>query len=257
MKLLIVRGVKMSVRDRIIAGLDVDDSRKLKELVVELGEEVSMFKIGLGLSTVYGAPGIIKLIQAHGNDVFFDGKFADTPAIVEKAVAGLTDLKVRMISVSCLGGMKMMNVAKKTACRKAKYVSERPVMLGATILSSLNRRDLADFGFSMSKITVRDVAVRLAIMAREAGLDGVVTSPQDILGIRNACGPDFKILAQMVRPDWAEPENSERVALTPSQAIEAGADWVVVGRPVYDPPKQIGTSLEAIRSIAREISDVL
>ena len=188
-------------------------------------------------------PRAVEEIAGLGFEIFLDLKFHDIPNTVAGAVAAAADLpKVRLINVHALGGLAMMRAAREALAGTKK----RPSLLGVTILTSMDEPALRRVGVSGPPATR---VVALALLAKEAGLDGVVASAQEAQAIRLACGPKFLIVVPGVRPAGAELNDQSRVA-TPAEAIRAGASYLVVGRPVTaakDPRA-------AARAIAKEIS---
>ncbi len=188
-------------------------------------------------------PRAVEEIAGLGFEIFLDLKFHDIPNTVAGAVAAAADLpKVRLINVHALGGLAMMRAAREALAGRKK----RPALLGVTILTSMDEAALRRVGISGPPATR---VVALALLAKEAGLDGVVASAQEAQAIRLACGPKFLIVVPGVRPAGANLNDQSRVA-TPTEAIRAGANYLVVGRPVTaakDPRA-------AARAIAKEIS---
>ncbi len=187
-----------------------------------------MFKIGKQLFTRCG-PEVVNLVQAGGADVFLDLKYHDIPNTV--AMAGLEALRlgVRMFNVHALGGFEMM--AKLVAEVDAVCPRDnpnRPLLLAVTILTSSNDETLRGIGIDRP---VAEMVPRLARLAQDAGMDGVVASPKEVGLIRKACGQDFLIVTPGVRPAFASQDDQKRVT-TPGDALRAGADYLVIGRPI-------------------------
>jgi orotidine-5'-phosphate decarboxylase len=216
------------LRERLIVGLDVDAAPAAAELVRRLGEAVRFYKIGKQLF-VHGGPDMVRMVRANGADVFLDLKFHDIPNTVAAAGVEAARLGVRFFNIHASGGLGMMErtVADvERVCRAERL--RRPKILGVTVLTSLDDADLARVGVGSKAGTQ---VVRLARLARRAGLDGVVASPREIARIRRACGADFLIVTPGVRPEGTDANDQKRM-LTPGAAISAGADYLVVGRPV-------------------------
>ena len=202
-----------------------------------------MFKVGSRLFTAAG-PAAMAELAGLSQGIFLDLKFHDIPSTVGGAVAAGAKLPgVRLMTLHASGGSEMMEAAR----RAVGGLGDPPRLLGVTILTSLNAASLRRVGISGSVATS---AARLAKLSEGAGMDGVVTSAREAKAIRRACGKDFIILVPGVRPSWAAAEDQARVS-TPAEAIRAGADYVVVGRPVTaarDPHEAVMRILEEIAS---------
>jgi orotidine-5'-phosphate decarboxylase len=173
-------------------------------------------------------PVVVRYLVAIGKKVFLDLKFHDIPNTVRAGARQAAQLGVTMFNVHASGGRKMMEAALEGA-RSVGHGKARPRVLAVTLLTSLASQDLEELGLSGSP---EDVVVRLARLAQSAGLDGVVASPREIAAIRNACGPSFLIVTPGIRPATAA-DDQVRIA-TPEHAIQAGADYLVVGRPITE-----------------------
>jgi orotidine-5'-phosphate decarboxylase len=218
-------------RPAVIVALDVEERARALELVEACGSAIRIFKIGSRLFTSEG-PGIVREIEALGASVFLDLKFHDIPATVEGSVRAATALGVSMMTIHTSGGVEMMRAAAGAASTESKRLGiERPLVVGVTVLTSLSGEDLArTFGTAGA---VRDLVMRLAAQAREAGLDGVVASVEEARAIKDALEPGFKVVTPGIRPAGAGVGDQKRVA-TPRAAREAGSDFLVVGRPVIE-----------------------
>ena len=218
-------------RPAVILALDVEERSRAIELVALTRDAIDLFKIGSRLFTSEG-PAIVAEIKALGASVFLDLKFHDIPATVEGAVRAATALGVAMMTVHTSGGLEMMRAAATAAAREAERArAARPLIVGVTVLTSLSKDDLArTFGIPGA---VKDLVVRLAVQAREAGLDGVVASVEEARLIKDALGGDFKVVTPGIRPALAEAGDQKRIA-TPRAALEAGSDFLVVGRPIIE-----------------------
>ena len=183
-----------------------------------------MFKVGNQLFTAQG-PQAVERLAGLRCDVFLDLKFHDIPNTVAKAVVAACDLpNVRLLTLHASGGAAMMRAAREAVAGRKK----RPSLLGVTILTSFDSSSLRQVGMAGS---LGSRAVALALLAKDAGLDGAVASAYEVPGIRRTCGPKFLILVPAVRPASTARNDQSRVA-TPSEAIRAGADYLVVGRPI-------------------------
>ena len=217
-----------SMRERLIVALDVGDLGEVKELVKLLASEVGMFKVGKQLFT-HAGPQAVRLIQELGGEVFLDLKFHDIPNTVAKAAVEATRLGVKMFNVHASGSLEMMRATAKEARRVCHQQNLRkPIMLAVTVLTSLNQDDLKRVGVDGR---VADQVVRLALLTKEAGMDGVVVSPYEVADIRSACGRRFVIVTPGIRPRDAGRNDQQRV-MTPADAIQASVDYIVVGRPI-------------------------
>ena len=231
-----------SANHRLIVALDVPSLRQAADLARRLAPHVAAVKIGSQLFTAEG-PGAVHAVHDLGLRVFLDLKFHDIPHTVAGAVASARSLRVWMLNVHCSGGAVMMAEAAKAAAAGA--ASGRPLVLGVTVLTSLDEAGLRAILGTTG--TLREQVRHLARESRAAGLDGVVASPHEIADIREACGADFLIVTPGVRPAEADRGDQRRV-MTPGEAVRAGADYVVVGRPVLS----AADPAEAARRIAAE-----
>jgi orotidine-5'-phosphate decarboxylase len=229
--------VPYSVNDRIVVALDVSDRASALSLVEKLSGLVGMFKIGLQLYTAEGQSLVREIVEA-GEKVFLDLKFHDIPNTVAGATKSILGLGVSLFNVHTLGGAEMMRAAADTV--KAFHpsnddsqsgISNKPSVLGVTVLTSMSTADLASVGVNLD---VESEVVRLATLARDAGLDGVVASPREIRLIRERVATDsFIILAPGIRPAWSATGDQKRIA-TPASAIADGANFIVIGRAITD-----------------------
>jgi orotidine-5'-phosphate decarboxylase len=222
--------------------LDVDRLGPARALARQLRGAVGLVKVGSQLFTAEG-PRAVKELAGMGFGIFLDLKFHDIPNTVAGAVAAAGALpKVRLLTLHTLGGAAMMRAAREALGSKRT----RPAILGVTILTSMDAEALARVGVSG---TPTERVLGLARLAQESGLDGVVASGHEARAIREACGPDFLIVVPGVRPANAEAGDQSRVT-TPAQAIQAGANYLVVGRPITDAKKR----REAALTIGKEIA---
>jgi orotidine-5'-phosphate decarboxylase len=183
-----------------------------------------MFKVGSQLFTSEG-PRAVQQLAGLGFDIFLDLKFHDIPNTVAGAVAAAAKLpRVRLVNVHASGGVEMMRAAREAAGSG----KSRPAVLAVTILTSLDAKALRSIGMSGSPASR---ATALAQLAKRAGMDGVVASAQEVKSIRRACGPKFLIVVPGIRPSATSANDQSRIA-TPSEAVRAGADYLVVGRPI-------------------------
>jgi orotidine-5'-phosphate decarboxylase len=219
-----------STRERLIVALDIDGLEQAQELVRLLAGDVGMFKVGKQLFT-HAGPQAVRLIQELGGEIFLDLKFHDIPNTVAKAAIEATRMGVKMFNVHASGSLDMMRLTVKEVervCRQEKR--RKPIMLAVTVLTSLNQDDLRRVGVDAN---VEDQVVRLALLTKEAGMDGVVASSHEVAHIRDACGRRFIIVTPGIRPADASRNDQQRV-MTPAEAIRAGVDYIVVGRPILE-----------------------
>ncbi|HTD47430.1 MAG TPA: orotidine-5'-phosphate decarboxylase [bacterium] len=234
----------MDPRDRLIVALDVPSLEEAQAMAGRLAGVVRWYKVGLELYTAAGPAAVAAVKDGR---VFLDLKFHDIPATVAGAVAAATRLGVDLLTVHASGGIAMLLAAAEAALRTAEIIGRRPpTVLGVTLLTSGDAAAMAEAGIAG---TPAEAAVRLARLARAAGLGGVVASPADAAAIRAACGPDLLIVCPGIRPAGAAADDQRRVA-TPRAAIEAGADVLVVGRPITRAPDP----RNAAEALAREIA---
>lgn len=232
-------------RDRLVIALDTPSLDAARELAGRLQGTVRWFKIGSELYTAAG-PTVVGALRGSAR-VFLDLKFHDIPAQVAGAVAAATRLEVDLLNVHALGGRAMLRAARDAAEHAAASAGRRPpAIIAVTLLTSGDPSVIQDAGISG---TPEGVALRLAKLAQAAGLDGVVASPLDAAAIRSACGPGFLIVCPGVRPAGVDQDDQRRV-LAPREAIAAGADMLVVGRPVTRAPDPRRAAEEMIREIA-------
>ena len=212
-------------RKKIIFALDVHDLAEIDRYAEMLSGKVGMFKIGKELFTACGLEAV-RTVQRHGGEVFLDLKYHDIPNTVAKAMVGAARLGVQLANLHALGGAEMMETTVREVHRE--FGENRPRLLAVTILTSSTAETLQRVGIDRP---VEEMVVRLAKLAQEAGMDGVVASPLEIGPIRRACGPDFLIVTPGVRPSFASVDDQKRI-MTPGEAVAAGADYLVIGRPI-------------------------
>jgi orotidine-5'-phosphate decarboxylase len=233
-------------RDRLIVALDVDSLAQAERLAERLDGLVRRFKIGSQLFTA-GGPAVVEAIQKRGAEVFLDLKFHDIPNTVAGAAREAARLGVFMFNVHASGGLAMMKAAADGAAAAAKELSvRRPLVIAVTVLTSLDRAALhRELGVASS---VEGHVLRLSELAREAGLDGTVASPVEIAAIRRSLGAAWVIVTPGVRPAGSAAGDQSRVG-TPGAAAQAGAHYLVVGRPITsatDPAAAAAAILEEI-----------
>lgn len=232
----------MEPKDKIILALDVDSAEKAKALVSELRDYVGVYKIN-SLFNEEG-PAIVKEIQQSGGKVFLDLKYHDIPNTVANYAKAAAKMGVFMFNVHASGGLEMMKAAADAV--KEAGTEQKPLVLAVTVLTSLDQEALARTGVSNP---VEEQVKKLALLAKEAGMDGVVCSPKEISIIKEACGDDFVIVTPGIRPAWAASGDQKRIT-TPKDAVDAGVSYMVIGRAITGQPDKS----EAAKKILDEIS---
>ena len=210
--------------DKIIVALDVPTKREALDLAEKLGEQIAFFKIGLQLYTAEG-PEIVRAVSATGSKIWLDLKVHDIPNTVARAVESAGRVGVQMLTIHLSGGSEMVRAA--TAARVNNML-----LLGVTVLTSATEETLREIGIQDK---VDDQVLRLAKLGVEAGIDGVVASPHEIKSLRREFGDKIKIVVPGIRPSWSEAGDQKRT-MTPREALEAGADYLVIGRPIIAHP---------------------
>ncbi|HWR43739.1 orotidine-5'-phosphate decarboxylase [Sporomusa sp.] len=235
------------VKNRLIVALDVATMAEVRQLVETLGDAVSYYKVGMQLFYSVGME-CLTYLRELGKDVFLDLKMHDIPNTVAQGAASLTRLGVGMINVQASGGSAMMRAAaEKVAETAADLNIPRPKLIAVTVLTSMDHAEWATLRYTAS---IPDQVVHLARMAKEAGLDGVVASPQEAELIKEACGQEFAIITPGVRPQGAALNDQSRVA-TPADALKAGAHYLVVGRPITAAEKPRAAALAILEEMRK------
>lgn len=239
----------LTAKNKLILALDVDDGETALGLVGRLEEYVDIFKVGIQLLTREG-PKVIKGIRERGKKVFYDAKYHDIPTTVAQAGRMAVGLGVYIYNVHTLGGYEMMARTVQATRKEARKLGvKKPLILGVTILTHLKQGMLKEVGMEKE---LKDEVIRLAKLARRAGLEGVVSSPQEVGLIKESCGNDFLVLTPGIRPLGAG-ENEQRRRMTSGEAIKAGADFIVVGRPIL----QARDPAEAAQRIIKEMEEAI
>ncbi len=225
---------------RIIVALDFPSAAAALELVAALDPALCRLKVGKEMFTRLGPPFVERLVK-KGFDVFLDLKFHDIPNTVAAACAAAAELGVWMINLHASGGRHMMEAARE----RLEGLPRRPLLIAVTILTSLEQKDIAEVGFSG---TAADNVARLAQLAERSGMDGIVCSPLEAADVRALVDPGFLLVTPGVRPREAA-SNDQRRIMTPSDALNNGADYLVVGRPITAAPDP----LQRLQDILTEI----
>ena len=230
--------------DRIIIALDVQTKDEGLALVSRL-KDARTFKVGLELFTAEG-PALFRKLRALRKDIFLDLKLHDIPNTVAGAVRSAFKHGVRMMTIHASGGREMMAKAAEAVKAAAEAgLGPKPLLLGVTVLTSLKGADLEEVGLSSD---VASQVLRLAGLARSAGLDGVVCSPQEIEILRREFGPGLVIVTPGIRPVWAAAQDQKRI-MTPAEAVARGADYLVIGRPITGAPSPNEAFLKVVEEL--------
>lgn len=240
-------------KDRIILALDVDNLKDAEDLVKKLKDYVGYFKIGLPLIVNYGYEAF-RLLEEHGAKCYYDCKFHDIPHTVQQACINLVKNGIGFFNVHIQGGSKMTSSVVKASRAAAKsYGIEPPTILGVTLLSSFGQKTLTT-ELCVDR-NIEDFVIQLAKVAKETGLDGVVASAEEARRIRKEIGKDFIILCPAIRPTWASVNDQVRVD-TPRDAIMAGVDYMVVGRPITTAENRVAAAKLVIDEIETALEDL-
>lgn len=240
----------LEAKDRIILALDVDTIEEAIKYVDLLKDYVGFFKVGLTLITSCGFE-VIDVIKEHGGRVYFDGKFQDIPNTIAKASVNLMKRGIDFFNISASGGSKMMqSVVEACYAEARKGQITPPIILAVTLLSSFGQKTLTNELSVNSNIS--SYVLKLSKLAKESGLTGVVAPDTDATQIKKELGNDFIVVCPAVRPTWAIVNDQIRI-VSPSDAIKAGADYMVIGRPIT----QAESPVEAAKLIIAEIEEAL
>jgi orotidine-5'-phosphate decarboxylase len=235
------------LRNPVFCALDTSDLGQATSWAAKLADTVGGVKLGLEFFNALGPKGVSEVMRASGLPLFLDLKFHDIPNTVAGAVKSVVPLKPFMINVHAVGGRVMMQAAADAARDAAqKHMVDRPLVIGVTVLTSMDEHDLNQVGVAGA---VFDQVRRLAELAKMSGLDGVVCSPHEAEMIRRDLGPNFKLITPGVRPAWAAANDQKRV-MTPHEAVAAGADYVVIGRPITAAPDQAAAAKRIVMELA-------
>ncbi|MGZ3494601.1 MAG: orotidine-5'-phosphate decarboxylase [Thermodesulfobacteriota bacterium] len=233
-------------KNKIIFALDVDHFADAQRWVNLLKDQIGLFKVGKQLFT-HAGPKVVDMIRQKGQKVFLDLKYHDIPNTVARAGEEATKLNVAMFNLHALGGIEMMKKTVEASRAMAKTLGvPKPTILAVTILTSMDESALREVGIQNS---VLEEVERLASLAAKAGVDGVVASPQEIRIIRERCGEKFLIVTPGIRAPSDKKDDQKRT-LTPKEAVSAGANYLVIGRPI----KEAKDPLEAVQKIIEDIS---
>ena len=233
----------MSCQTPVVVALDFENKAKALNLVSQLDPTLCRLKVGKEMFTHFG-PALVLELQQRQFEVFLDLKFHDIPNTVAKAVKAAADLGVWMVNVHASGGSRMMSAARESL---VSYGTDKPHLIAVTVLTSMEQGDLAELGISL---TPQQQVVKLAALTQQAGLDGVVCSAQEATLLKQQFGKDFMLVTPGIRPASSAPDDQRRV-MTPVQALHAGVDYMVIGRPIT----KAAQPLDALHAIVQELSN--
>jgi orotidine-5'-phosphate decarboxylase len=243
-----------ALSDRIIVALDVNNEDAVRNIVDKLGDSINFYKVGKELFVSEGHK-IISYLKQKNKKIFFDMKFYDIPNTVSKAAAGLVKLGVDMFTIHAFGGKTMMERTVQAVKKKAAESGARPPrVLAVTVLTSFSQDELIQTGVftidNSQEFIVKRQVKKLALLAKDSGVDGVVASPLEIDMLRKTLGDDIYIVTPGIRPSSTSNDDQKRV-MTPKEAIDKGADYLVIGRPILNAPDP----REAVQKITKEITN--
>jgi orotidine-5'-phosphate decarboxylase len=229
---------------KIIIALDYPNAAPALALADRLEPSLCRLKVGKELFTAAG-PAVLEKLMTRGFEIFLDLKFHDIPNTTAQACKAAASLGIWMINVHALGGRKMMEAAREAIARS----EEQPKLIAVTVLTSMVQQDLAEIGINAASA---DMVLRLATLARDSGLDGVVCSAQEAALLRKHCGNEFCLVTPGIRPASASHDDQSRV-MTPQAALQAGSSYLVIGRPIT----QAADPLQALLDINQELAESL
>ncbi|HDT14724.1 MAG TPA: orotidine-5'-phosphate decarboxylase [Firmicutes bacterium] len=239
---------EIDIRDRLILGLDVDDTAEAYNIIEKLSAHVKYYKVGLQLITKDG-PRMVMTLKRKGCKIFYDAKFYDIPQTVYNACYEAVRLGVNMVNVHASGGAKMISYAREALEKASKKLQvEKPLLLAVTVLTSFDGKSYRQS--TKASLDIKKMVLHQAKMAKKAGADGVVCSPLEIKIIRKELGDDFVIVTPGIRPGRVKKDDQKRT-MTPKEAIQAGADYIVVARPILNAEDR----KDAVEKITKQISE--
>jgi orotidine-5'-phosphate decarboxylase len=237
--------MSLSNLDRVAVALDTSDRQQFRHWCELFGRRVGVLKVGLEAFCRFG-PDAVGEARGQARRLFLDLKLHDIPNTVQRAAANCARTGASMFNVHAGGGRRMMEAAARGA--RSADRGQTPLVLAVTVLTSLDRTSLDELGFEMSP---QDLAIRWAQLAQDCGLDGVVASAREAPTIRSTCGDDFLIVTPGIRPVWASANDQKRI-MTPADAARAGANILVIGRPI----SQASDPRAAARRVSEELGSV-
>ncbi|KUI99767.1 orotidine-5'-phosphate decarboxylase [Vibrio sp. MEBiC08052] len=209
---------------RVIVALDYDNQAEALRFVDQIDPQRCRLKVGKEMFTLFG-PDFVRALHQRGFSVFLDLKFHDIPNTCAKAVRAAAELGIWMVNVHASGGERMMTAAREIL---EPYGADRPILIGVTVLTSMSQYDLADIGLNVSP---QEQVLRLATLTKHSGLDGVVCSAQEARQLKEQLGQSFQLVTPGIRPAGSDVGDQLRI-MTPQEAISAGSDYLVIGRPI-------------------------
>lgn len=236
-------------KSRLIVALDVKSAEKAKALAGDLAGHVGALKVGFELFTAAG-PALVRELVEMGHRIFLDLKYHDIPNTVAGAARAAASLDVFMLNVHATGGAKMMSEAAKAVAESAESIGvKKPLAIAVTVLTSMSEVDMELLGI---RGTPKEVALKLAGAAAEAGMDGVVASAHEAAVIKSLCGEDFVVVTPGIRPEGTATQDQKRI-MTPGDAIKAGSDYLVVGRPIHGAPSPADAAKQIVAQIEKAL----
>lgn len=233
----------MSCQTPVVVALDYEHKTDALNLVSQLDPALCRLKVGKEMFTHFGPP-FVQELQQRRFEVFLDLKFHDIPNTVAKAVKAAADLGVWMVNVHASGGSRMMSAARESL---VSYGTDKPHLIAVTVLTSMEQSDLTELGIML---TPQQQVLKLAGLTRQSGLDGVVCSAQEATLLKQQFGQNFCLVTPGIRPLSSAQDDQKRV-MTPAQALAAGVDYMVIGRPIT----KAAQPLDALNAIVQEISN--
>ncbi|WP_038178534.1 orotidine-5'-phosphate decarboxylase [Vibrio rhizosphaerae] len=219
---------------RVIVALDYDNQAEALRFVDRIDPQRCRLKVGKEMFTLFG-PDFVRALHQRGFSVFLDLKFHDIPNTCAKAVRAAAELGVWMVNVHASGGQRMMTAAREIL---EPYGADRPILIGVTVLTSMSQHDLVDIGLN---VPPQEQVLRLASLTKNSGLDGVVCSAQEARQLKEQLGQSFQLVTPGIRPAGSDVGDQQRI-MTPQDAISAGSDYLVIGRPItqaQDPASEL------------------
>lgn len=226
----------------VVVALDYENQKDALNLVSKLDPSLCRLKVGKEMFTHFG-PSFVTELQQRNFDVFLDLKFHDIPNTTAKAVKAAADLGVWMVNVHASGGRRMMEAARDIL---TPFGEQRPLLIAVTVLTSMEQADLVDLGLN---VTPEQQVERLATLAKQANMDGVVCSAQEAAMLKQRCGKEFKLVTPGIRPSFAAADDQKRI-MTPAEALAVGVDFMVIGRPIT----KAADPLDALTKIYQELA---
>ncbi len=227
---------------KVIVALDYDNQADALAFVDKIDPASCRLKVGKEMFTLFG-PDFVRELHKRGFSVFLDLKFHDIPNTCSKAVKAAAELGVWMVNVHASGGERMMSAAREIL---EPYGADRPLLIGVTVLTSMERSDLAGIGLDVEP---NEQVIRLATLTKNSGLDGVVCSAQEASMLKSKLGQEFKLVTPGIRPAGSDAGDQRRI-MTPVQAVQAGSDYLVIGRPITQAADPSAVLAEINRTLA-------